>query len=135
MINVEQPNPKTLIVNDREVEFSQRIREFISLPDRVVILLRTDGFEYGDKLVGRNLLAYDLEGEKLWRVEDHRMTLGARREDTVTRPDETGRRRVPQSISSIGLDKVNGTIVANIPHLELTIDPSNGKIIDWEQRR
>lgn len=135
MINFEQPNPKTLIINGRTIEFQQSVTEILPFPDRVVVLLHLDDFEFGDKLVGRNVLAYGLDGEELWRIEDHGFTLGARREDTVTKPDETGRRRVSQSFIGIDFDKEDGTILATLPAVELDIDPEDGKIINWEQRR
>lgn len=135
MINLEQPSPKTLIINGHTIEFEQRVAELFSLLDRVVVLLETDDFEFGDKLVGRNLIAYDSRGTQLWRVSDHGATLGARREDTVTEPDKTGRRRVPQSIVGAYFDEDDGVIRALIIDSELTIDPEDGKVLGFKMRR
>lgn len=101
MINIDRPNPKALIINGHIVEFQQRIETAIPLPDRVIVHLKTADFEFGDKLVGRNLVAYGLYGKQLWRISDHGATLGASRTDTVTEPDKSGRRRVPQSIFQV----------------------------------
>ncbi len=135
MLDVEQPNPKTLTVNGHTVEFQQRIKTLIPLTDRVLVHLVTADFEFGDKLVGQNLMAYGPNGKLIWRVENHGATLRARREDTVTQPDGTGHRRVPQSISDVGFYIEDGIISAALPAFELTIDPRNGKIVKIESRR
>lgn len=135
MIKYKQPDPKSLIINGHTIEFQQRIATVIPLSDRVPVHLKSKDFAFGDKLVGRNLLAYDLNGKELWRVEDQGVTIGARREDTVTQPDESGRRRVPQSIFYIFYDEDDETITAALPIADLTIDPKDGKILDLEVRR
>lgn len=135
LLNFEQPNPKTLIINGHTVEFEQRIMTLIPLEDRVIVHLNTSDFEFGDKLVGRNLLAYGPDGNQLGRVSNHGATLGASRRDTVTLPDKTGRRRVPQSIFDASLSEEDGVIRAGIADSVLSIDPENGKIIDMEYMR
>lgn len=134
-MSFKQPNDKTLIFNRHAVEFEQRIVTIIPLSDRVIVHLKTADLKYGDKLVGRNLLAYGLDGNKLWRVADHGATLRAGRGDTVTTPNETGDRRVPQSIFGIYFDEEDATIVEILLGWDLTIDPENGDIVEMEQRR
>ena len=135
MIDFNQPNPTTLVINGHTIAFQQSIATVVALHDKVIVLLESDDFEFGDKLVGRNLLAYGPDGKLLWRVEDHGVTIGARREDTVTQPDETGRRRIPQTIFHIFYDEDDGMITATILSADLTVDPKNGKIVDMEVRR
>jgi hypothetical protein len=134
MIKFEQPNPKTIIINKTPIEFPQSIARVLTLPDRVVILLEMDEFEYGDKMVGRNLLAYGPDGEEIWRVADHGATMRARRQDKVTLPDARGRRRVPQAISFASLNQSDGTIYAALANLYIIVDPKDGKILDMDVR-
>lgn len=132
MINLEHPNPNTLIINGHVVEFPQRIATVIPFERKVIVHLESDDFEFGDKLVGRNLLAYGPDGKQLWRVADHGAKIGARRADTVTQPDETGRRRIPQTIFQVYVGKKTGRLQAAILDTVFTIDPENGKILDYE---
>lgn len=134
-INFEQPNPHTLIVNGNTIEFEEVIATLIPFPDRIVVLLDTDSFKFGDKNVGQNLLSYGVNGEFLWRVEEHGMTIRAGRDDTVTQPNENGNRMVPQSIFEVDFIEKTGMIDAEIIDFSLTIDPATGKIIDMEYHR
>ena len=135
MINVEQPNDKALVINGHTVAFQQRIATFIPLSDRVVVHLKTANFKYGDKLVGRNLLACGPDGKQLWRVANHGMMIGARHEDAVTQPDETGRRHVPHAIFEVIVSKKNGMFRDVLLDFALILDPENGEIVDFEYRR
>lgn len=135
MLNIEQSNPKTIIVNGHIVEFPQRIATIIPFADKVIVHLESDDFEFGDKLVGRNLLAYGPNGKQLWRIADHGAKVGASRADKVTQPDETGRRWVPQTIFDAYVGEKTGKLKATVLDFILTIDPKDGKIIDMELHR
>lgn len=124
-----------MIINGHTVNFQQRIVKVLSFPSCVVIHLKTADFQYGDKLVGRNLVAYDSAGKFLWRVEDHGFTTLAGPEDMATKPDENGIRTVPQSIFEVEIIEETGMIDANIIDFSLTVDPRTGKIIDREYHR
>lgn len=101
------------------------------MPDRIVIILESDEFEYGDKMVARNLLAYGPDGEEIWRVADHGAMIRAGRENKVTLPDASGLRRVPQTITSASFDQSDGTIYAAIADSYITIDSEMAKYWTW----
>lgn len=104
----------------------------IPFVDNVIVHLNSDDFEFGDKLVSRTLLAYGPDGKQLWCVADHGAQIGARHADTVTQPDETGRRRIPQTFFQVYVGEKTGRLQAAILDTVFTIDLKNGKILDYE---
>lgn len=70
-MNVRQIGERALVIGGQEIEFRQRILRFLPVQDRVIVLLNPDDFEFGDPMVGRNILAYGENGELIWQVADH----------------------------------------------------------------
>ena len=135
MISVRKIDSCGICVNDRQHSFDQRIDEIIELGDKVIILLNTDYFDYGDPMVGRNVLCYGADGELLWRVADHGCVIHARHDDPVTQPDEEGERYVPQSILGMDIEEGTGKIKIGLPDWHYTVDPETGELSDMEYNR
>ena len=135
MLEVKTPFPKTLIINQNEIKKKKKIGTVLQLPDKVVVLLATHSFQFGDPMVGRNLLAYDAGGNLVWRIEDHGAVIRARPEDKVTKPDENGVRWIPQSVLEVEISEKTGLVEATLPHWILEIDPETGKILDARYNR
>ena len=114
-MNYEKLDEKTLLIGGKEVKFGQSVKEILDLGDRLVVRLYVDDFEVGDMMVGRNILAYDEDGNELWRVEDH----GLRRESE---------RRAPDAFFDIHVDD-DGRLWGGTPGIYLGIDLETGKII------
>jgi len=131
-MKVEQQSPSQLKIDGHLIEFPQRINKMLRLGDRVIVLLKTGDFEYGDLLVGRNVLAFGPDGKMLWRVEDHKVVAPAGDEDPVTQPDENGERWVPQSFMGLWVEEDTGKIKAGIPEWIFTLDPETGSLSDDE---
>ena len=70
-MDVELSDPHRLRIGDHEIEFPQRVKKFLTLDSRAVVLLKPNDFENGDELVGRNIVAHDEHGEFVWRIEYH----------------------------------------------------------------
>jgi len=115
MTKAYEPLTKKIIIGGKELVFDQRVAVLIELDDRTIIRLKTDDFDYGDPLVGRNILCFDNEGKMLWRVEDHEMVIG--KKDT------------PQSFLSLMIGE-NGEIETDIPDAYFNINPENGLLYD-----
>ena len=64
-------SPNRLRINNSGVEFPQRVKKFIELDNRTIILLKVSDFAKGDELVGQNIVAYDASGKFVWRIERH----------------------------------------------------------------
>jgi len=120
MINVQQPKPNILLVNGRTLTFDQAVHTVINLEDRLIIHLKTDDFQRGDPLVGRNVLCFDKSGDMLWRIEDTEMTIGE------------GEDEVPQSFLS--LEFLDEKIVVSNPDAIFLVNPENGMLYDGEPK-
>ena len=92
------------------------VSEILKLPDRVLVMVNNYGAPETDPDFGRNIFAYDLEGNALWRVEDARVMVGGRTVDKVSQ-GYTGLRQ--------GKD---GTIYAWAMDWRHVLDPETGKI-------
>ena len=114
-MNYEKVDEKTLLIGGKEVKFGQSVKEILDLGDRLVVRLYVDDFEVGDMMVGRNIVAFDEDGNELWRVEDH----GLRRPGA---PD------VPDAFFDIHVDE-DGRLWGGTPGIYLGIDLGTGKII------
>jgi hypothetical protein len=112
-MNVEQTAPNELDINGNRVQFPQRVKEYITLDDKVIIRLYVDDFEYGDLLVGRNVMAYGPDGKMIWRVPEHNLK----------------RDGVPEAFFGIYLED-DGTLWAGTPGLELMLDPETGEYLE-----
>ena len=99
----------------KRIELDKRVEESISLGDKAIVLFYVNDYEVGDMMVGRNIVAYDKDGNELWRVEDH----GLRRRSE---------RRAPDAFFDIRLDE-EGRLWGGTPGIYLEIDLGTGKII------
>ena len=99
----------------KRIELDKRVEESISLGDKAIVLFYVNDYEVGDMMVGRNIVAYDEDGNELWRVEDH----GLRR---PAAPD------VPDAFFDIHVDD-DGRLWGGTPGIYLEIDLGTGKII------
>lgn len=117
-------SPKRISINGKEVEFPQRVKKFVETHGLTIVLLKVSDFETGDELVGRNILAYDPQGNLAWRVEDHGFTI--RNREGVY---------VPQAYFGLWIDKDSNALCAGIPVADFEIDQSNGMLLKMEQSR
>lgn len=103
-IDASTSGKHTVVINDREITFDQRVVEILTLGNRVLVMLNGVDFPPDDPNKGRNIFAYDENGELLWRIEDSGFTAGGPGGKTVKQgytgmgPDEDGRFRVFQPI-------------------------------------
>ena len=116
--------PNRLKINETEVEFPQRVRKFVELNGLTIVLLKVGDFEEGDELVGRNIVAYDSNGELAWRIERHGFSVRNRKGDFV-----------PQAYFGLWIDEDGETLRAGIPVADFKVDPSNGMLLEMEQSR
>ncbi len=119
-MNYEKVDEKTLLIGGKKVNFGQSVKEVLDLGDRLVVRLYVDDFEVGDMMVGRNIVAFDEDGNELWRVEDH----GLRRPGA---PD------VPDAFFDIHVDE-EGRLWGGTPGIYLGIDLETGKIVGTKGR-
>ena len=135
MIDVTTPDKNTIEIGGTVHAFKQEIADVIPLEDRVLIRLATWSHDYGDPMVGRNVLCYGADGDLLWRVADHGCTIGAGDEDPVTQPDEEGERRVPQSVMGMFVDEDTGKIKVGLPMWMYTLNPETSELSEMEYKR
>ncbi len=119
MINIVE-GAKEARFGENLVRFEQPVVEHVEDKGRVIVLFNSDFYEMGDMMVGRNIVAYDEDGNELWRVEDH----GLRRRSE---------RKAPDAFFDIRLDE-EGRLWGGTPGVELMIDLETGKILDAEPR-
>ena len=115
-MNVRQISDKALNIDGNAIEFRQRIVRFLPLKDRVIVLLNSDDYEFGDPMVGRNILAYDESGKMIWRVADS----GLRNEEET---------KIPEAFFNIGMPD-NSTINAVAASCIFKLDPKTGALSD-----
>ena len=135
MIDVTTPDERTIVINGTRIDLGKRAYRMITLPDRLIVLLHTSDHDYGEPMVGRNVLCYGADGELLWRVADHGCVIHARHDDPVTQPDEEGERRVPQSVMGMFVDEDTGKIKIGLPRWHYTLNPETGELSDMEYNR
>ena len=66
----EKSEPRLISVNGQTLEFDQRIKEIIELPDRLIIRLVLDDFPRDRSFDGRNIVCIGEDGKTLWRIEN-----------------------------------------------------------------
>ena len=115
---------KELCINGRSIRFDQRIAKWVEVDGKAVLLLNSDDFEKGDELVGRNIVAYDEQGEFVWRIEYHGYK--------VTNRDGVD---VPQAFFGLWIDKESGILKAGIPVAVFDVDPETGMFLKVELDR
>ncbi len=107
MIDVSTSGKHTVVVNGRKLIFEQRVSEVLTVDDRVLVRLNSFDFPADDSDAGRNVFAYDENGELLWRIEDSGFAAGGpggkpvKQGYTGMGPDEDGRFRVFQPIGCL----------------------------------
>ena len=119
-----QQSEKSVIVNGKEIKFDQSIAAIVRLDDRVLVELNSDDFAVGDPLVGRNILAFDANGELLWRIP----ATGVMRRSV--HDGET-----PEAFFGLWLDG-DGKVRTGTPNgFDWDVDPDTGKISNPEFTR
>lgn len=120
MTNLSVKNStQSISINGREIEFDVPVIDTIVLEDRVLVLLDSYYYSDNDPDAGRNVFAYDANGEFLWRIQDSGFTSVSNR-DHVT--------EVPQGYTGIALEN-DGRITVNQPiGCEFDVDPETGEI-------
>ena len=83
-MTVRQTDEKTIHIGDKSITFDVPVREFLELSDRVLVRVSNFTWPETDPDFGRNIFAYDLDGNALWRVEDARVMVGGRTVDEVS---------------------------------------------------
>lgn len=116
-MNVTQPNPKSIEINGRRLEFEQTVDEIITLDDRVIFTLLVDDYEDEDPLAARNVLAFDENGEELWRIASSGYFI-------ERKPD------IPDSYYE--LTSENGQLKAHSFHYSYDLDPDTGAVSNAE---
>ncbi|MDP6805844.1 MAG: hypothetical protein QF902_11045 [Rhodospirillales bacterium] len=111
---------KTLTIDGRKLAFDQRVEAMVVLDHRVIIELDADDFELGDPLVGRNILAFDSNGEMLWRIPATGM---------MVRDDDSSP-EAPEAFFGLGLHSDGKTITIGTPDMIYEVDPETGKIFN-----
>ena len=119
MVDIEE-GAREAMFGGSLVRFEQPAVEHIETDGRIVVLFNSDFYEMGDMMVGRNIVAYDEDGNELWRVEDH----GLRR---PAAPD------VPDAFFDIHVDD-DGRLWGGTPGIYLGIDLGTGKIVGTKGR-
>ncbi|GEM_PF-2165319 len=115
VMDVKQSSQNVLEFGGRSVQLDKPVVQYLIVDDKVIVLLNSDEYDKGDMLVGRNVLAYDLEGNQLWRVPDH----GLRRPANP---------KVPDAYFGIYLDE-KGKLWGETPGVDIEIDPKTGKLL------
>ncbi len=116
-MQVSYPNPNTISVNGRSLEFPQSIEDTVELADRVLVLLNVSDFDDDDPLVGQNVVAIGAEGQVLWRIEP---TGGKRR----NRHGDM----VPVAYFNLWKDTETGQVHVAIPDVILELNPEDGTV-------
>lgn len=61
---MEKVGEKSMIVNDKSIEFDIEIKQIIRFKKSFVVLLRED------EEIPNNILAFDYNGNEIWRIND-----------------------------------------------------------------
>ena len=69
-MEVEQIDDSTIFLNGKTLKFEWKIREVVPLSDRVLVRFSILSFPEQDPNAGRNIFAFDSDGNDLWRIED-----------------------------------------------------------------
>lgn len=120
----ELVSPSRLKIGNKEIEFPQRVKKFVEFKGLTIVLLKVSDFEEGDELVGRNIVAYDGQGELVWRIEYHGFKVKNRKGVEV-----------PQAFFGLWIDKDGKTLRAGIPVAVFEVDPATGTFLKVELER
>ncbi len=110
-------------IGNRTLTFTQSVYTILETDGVVVLELLTDDFQAGDDNVGRNVLGYDNQGNRLWIVEDHELKIGRKG------------KKVPQSFLGIYISQDGRKLKGVTPSVIFTIDPKTGKLSEPELNR
>lgn len=109
---------KTLILGDRRIPMTYPIDKILTLADRVIVLLDCDDMPYDDPLRGRNVFAFDKNGQMIWRIAS----------STALSVDDDDR-YWPSPYSGIGFSENGRTIhVYELAGVRHDLDPDTGEI-------
>ena len=122
-MSVSKTSARSVRIGQTTVSFSMDVSEILKLPDRVLVMVNNYGAPETDPDFGRNIFAYDLEGNALWRVEDARVMVGGRTVDKVS-----------QGYTDLHRGN-DGKIYAWVLDHRHVLDPETGKILEAEYMR
>jgi hypothetical protein len=114
-------DPYRLKISGKEIEFPQRVKKFVSVGSRAIVLLKVSDFEEGDPMVGRNIVAIDEDGKMAWRIEDHGIKV----------KDWQGI-EAPEAFFGLWLENNGKTLKAGVPHAIFEVDPETGRLLSIE---
>ncbi|MEM9684774.1 MAG: hypothetical protein AAF942_15995 [Pseudomonadota bacterium] len=72
-MKVEQLDDRKLRIGEKVIQFDYEIADVLTMSDRVIVLFDVLSFAEDDPDTGRNVFAYDANGNELWRIEDARV--------------------------------------------------------------
>ena len=108
---------KTLTIDGRTVVLDQRVEAMVVLDDLVIVELYVNDFKMGDPLVGRNVIALDVDGNLVWRIPDTGVM--------IRDPDGS---EAPEAYYTLRLNSDGKTINIGTPVMTYEIDPETGRI-------
>ena len=117
-MSVSKISARSVRIGQTTVSFSMDVSEILKLPDRVLVMVNNYSAPETDPDFGRNIFAYDLEGNALWRVEDARVMVGGRTVDKVS-----------QGYTDLHRGD-DGKIYAWVLDHRHVLDPETGKILE-----
>ena len=115
-MKVERVGDETVQIGGNTIALGARITALLELSDKVLILVNNSAWSETDSNFGRNILAYDTDGRRLWRIEDGQVMVGGRTVDKVSQ----GCTELSQS--------EDGTIHAWVLEWRHDLNPETGEI-------
>ena len=77
-MKVERIDDESVRINGEAHSFGMEILEILELRDRIIVLFENYEWPDEDPNLGRNIFAYDANGNELWRVQDAEVMIGGR---------------------------------------------------------
>lgn len=124
-MTVKQSNDNTLTVDGKTLSFDWKIREFLDLGDRIIVRFSILSFAEEDPDSGRNVFAYDRQGNELWRIQDAGVLAGSSKSSSV---------KVPQGFTGME-QKKDGRIYGWVVDWRYDLDPETGNVSNEEYHR
>lgn len=124
-MTVKQSGDNTLAVDESSLTFEWEIREFLDLGDKIIVRFAIDAFAEEDPDSGRNVFAYDRDGNELWRIQDAGVLASS---STLPKVE------VPQGFTEMQ-QKEGGHIYVWAVDWRYDLDPEAGKVSNEEYHR
>jgi hypothetical protein len=117
-MTVEQSGDSILLVDGKKVSFDWKIREFLDLGEKIIVRFSVLSFAEEDPESGRNVFAYDRQGNELWRIQDAGVLANS---STLPKVE------VPQGFTEMQ-QKEGGRIYVWAVDWRYDLDPEAGKV-------